>query len=157
VLQREQGTLDIGGAPTVLGDLRLADSALPTRVAAVLTFPAGTEPPDKARVTAALTAALAFLSDSPAPARSLSFGQLLRVLPLPGRPGIPLADILAGAPGALPLPTEADVLPLKVAVAVSLQSGVTRMLEHDGDTYALSPGERLELAGVEVQQEEAHA
>jgi hypothetical protein len=141
VLDLANGRLAIGGSPTVLGALYIADPNLPARVAAVVLFPQGAvPPPDKVRIGADLANALAGLSSAndrdPAP----------------------------GAPGSAPVVLSWDALqqivagggqPFELRLAVTLQSGVTQILEKAGDEYDLTPFERLELAGVELQEEPA--
>lgn len=139
---RPDGLLDLRGTPTVMGDLRIVDPALPTRVSAVVTWPAGAAPADRKLVAAALTAVLSELSrssESGAPGAVLSYAAILPAVPLP------------------PLPAEAGIPPYAVQLAVSTDSGVTRLLRRDGDVYPLAPFERLALTGVEAQEEAADA
>ena len=134
VLKPAEGLVDIGGTPTVLGKLYLADPHLPTRVSAVVAFPKNAaSPPDQVKIAAALTNAFAALNGQndrdPAPGSApvvLAYDSLLPALTLP-----------AG---------------FKLSLAVTLQSGVTQILDKPGDEYDLTPFERLELAGVELQE-----
>jgi Baseplate J-like protein len=160
------GQLALGGVPTALGDLDLADPALPTLLDLVVAFPAGEDPPDAAAVRAALEGAAAYLNGINGSAiaagladadrqreearRTLSFGKLLALLPLPGKPGTPL-DQLAAADPAPPLPAAAD--PYRVELAVSQHGGLSRRLRAPADAYALTPFERLAVNAVEVARD----
>jgi hypothetical protein len=133
------GLLDLRDTPTVLGGLRIVDPALPTRVSAVVTWPAGAAPADRKLIAAALTAALSELSrssESGAPGAVLSYAAIVPAVPLPAAASIP---------------------PYAVQLAVSTDGGVTRLLRRDGDVYPLAPFERLALTGVEAQEEAADA
>jgi hypothetical protein len=59
------------------------------------------------------------------------------------------------APGTFVLPTAASVADYRVVFALTQPTGLARTLTADADTYALSPAERLSLAGVEVSVEAA--
>jgi hypothetical protein len=139
VLRPATGLLDIGGQPTVLGELAIADPSLPTRISAVVTFPRdAAPPPDKVRIAADFTSALAALNG------------------LNDRDRDSVRE-----PGSAPvLLSYGDLLPLvagfKLELVVTLQSGFTQILEKPGDRYDLTPFERLELAGVEIQEEPAN-
>jgi hypothetical protein len=159
------GVIDIAGVPTVLGELRIADPALPTLLRVVVTFPTAAAPPDRPQMEAALTAALAYLNTvnaaelpAGAPAaevakRTIGYGKLLRVLPLPGKPGASLQTFDdATAPPALP--DETTIAPYHVSFAITLESGVTQLLERAADAaYTLTPFERLALDEVELAAE----
>lgn len=164
VLDRAAGALAVAGISTRLGALRLADPALPTRLDAVVAFPADAAPPDAAALAAALGAAVSYLNEVNAgelpasdPRRAVSYRRLLHVVPLPGRPAGTLRaideEIAAG--GAPPLPAAADVAPYVVRFALSSASGVARLLTADADEAPLTPFERWTLGGVELQPEEA--
>lgn len=134
VLDLAGGRIAIGGTPAVLGELYIADPNLPTRVSAVVLFAQGTvPPPDKVRIGADLTNAFADLNrrneQDSGGAVVLSHDALLQI-------------VTGGA------------RPYELRLAVTLQSGVTRILEKAGDGYDLTPFERLELAGVELQEKE---
>ena len=81
------GTIDIAGAPTVLGELQIADPNLPTLLDAVVIYPSTASPPDRPAIRARLTAA-----DGPqrrerkrrADERTLTYSRLLAGVPLPG-------------------------------------------------------------------------
>ena len=168
VLNTSTGQLEIGGYPTVLGDLQIADPNLPTLLSVTITHPDNEDPPDVPDIQAALSDALAYLNalnatelppDIPAAERSrrvLSYGKLLHVIPLPGKPGESLEDFDdAVASGTLPvLPDETTVAPYLVKFAFTLESGLSRILAGANDEdYTLTPFERLSLSGVEAQPE----
>jgi len=161
VLDRDNGLLQIGGFPTVLGDLQIADPALATLLSVVVTHPQDAAPPDVPAIRTAVGDAITYLNDlnaSEPPAtpaeqakRVVSYGKLLRVIPLPGKPGASLAEFdTASAAGTAPaLPTETTVQPYGVQVTFTLASGLTRILASAADAYTLVPFERLALDRVE--------
>jgi len=167
VLNTSTGELEIGGFPTVLGELHIADPNLPTLLDVTISYPENEDPPDEPEIQAALADALAYLNEVNAaePAsdaseaerarRVVSYGKLLHVLPLPGKPGASLeAYDDAAASGTAPtLPDETSVAPYQVEFVLTLESGLSRILSRaaDGD-YALTPFERLSLAGVEIEE-----
>jgi Baseplate J-like protein len=138
VLDLANGQLATGGTPTILGELYIADPNLPTRVSAVVTFLQDrVPPPDKVRIGADLTNELADLNRRNEQASGgstvfLSYDDLQQL-------------VLGGANR-----------PFKLRLAVTLQSGVTQILEKAGDQYDLTPFERLEFAGIELQEEPAN-
>jgi hypothetical protein len=135
----QEGLLDIGGTPTVLGNLYIADPNLPTRVSAVVLFPQGSaSPPDRVKIAADLTAALTALNSQNEPA-----------------PGATPAAVFLRLDDLQSL-VAAGNRPFRLKLAVTLQSGVTQILEKPGDEYDLTAFERLELAGVEIQEEPAN-
>jgi hypothetical protein len=139
VLDLDKGVLAIAGRPTVLGELYIADPNLPTRVSAVVTYPKGAAPPpDKAKIGANLAKVLTELNNQN-----------------DHEPGAGAAPVALSYDQALDIVT-GGTRPFGLALAVTLQSGVTQILERAGDRYDLTPFERLELAGVEIQ-ETAHA
>jgi hypothetical protein len=136
VLDLANGQLAIGGTPTVLGELYIADPNLPTRASAVVAFAQGTvPPPDKVKIGADLTNAFADLNlqneQGGGTSLALSYDALLQTV-------------------------TAGVHPYELKLVVTLQSGVTQILEKAGDQYDLTPFERLEFAGVELQEEPAN-
>ncbi len=165
VLDREGGLLAISGFPTVLGELQIADPSLPSIVSVTVSFPETEAPPDSAGIQAALTQALSYLGTRNASEetaetfRTVSFGKLLRTIPLPNKPGESLdsydAAALAGAPPDLP--NETSVSPYTVRFVITLESGLSRILSASTDAYILTPFERLSLVSVEVQPEDADA
>jgi len=152
-------SLGLAGAATTLGELELIDPNLPTRLQVFVTYPETAPPPAPAAMTTALNALTTYLAaanaaDPPAVA-SLDYRALLYLLPLPvaGKTtGVP-QDLYGGTPPTLP--TAAEVSPYQPRFVLTMQSGLARVLEQDGDGYDLSPDERLSLAGVEVDLEEA--
>lgn len=168
VLEREKGLLALAGHATELGTVDIADPGLPSALSATVRYPEGQPPPDQAAIEAALTAALTYLNDLNAteiaaglPAaqqqaeegkRRLSFGKLLRVTPLPGKPAKTLEtfDQPTAEEPSPTLPAKADVEPYVASFVIAQESGLTVELAGDGDSYALTPFERLALAGVEI-------
>lgn len=164
VLDAADGVLAIDGFPTVLGELQIADPNLPTLVTVLIAYPKAdppSSPPDVAAIQAALTAAISYLNDlnasepaAPDPRRVVSYGKLLRVVPLPDRPGESLeAFDTASSPPALP--DETSTGPYRVQFVFALGSGLSRILAASSDQYELTPFERLALAAVEVQEQSA--
>jgi hypothetical protein len=171
VLDLAAGELAVAGTPTALGDLSIADPALPTMLDAVVTFPADQAAADRAAIQTALNNALAYVnnmnaSDLPSGAstaeqerRVLSYGKLLWIIPLPGKPGASLEDYdTAVATGTPPsLPTAAAIAPYKAQFVFTQESGQSRILAGDAGSYALTPFERLSLNSVEVQPRSGNA
>ena len=164
VLDAAGGVLAIDGFPTVLGELQIADPSLPTLVTVLIAYPKAdppSAPPDRAAIQAALTAAVTYLNDLNAsepetadPRRVVSYGKLLRVIPLPDKPGESLeAFDTASTPPALP--DETSTGPYRVQFVFALGSGLSQILSASDDQYALTPFERLALAAVEVQESNA--
>ena len=155
--------LDLAGQATVLDQLQLADPALPTLLAAVINYPTAVAAPDATAIRASLASAFDYLNtlnnaDLPANAseqelakRSLSFGKLLLVIPLPGKPGASLQEFDAASnPAALP----ASGGDYAVSFAVTMPSGVSQLLGTPADSYTLTPFERLSLDTVTIHPEE---
>ena len=139
VLDVAGGQLALAGHVTVLGDLHIADPALPTLLDVTVGFPEGETPADAAAVRAALTEAISALNaaneGAGADGTTITFEQLLAATPLPGKAAPATVD---------------EALPYVVAFALTLETGLTQLLVDEGDTYALAPFERLSLGGVEV-------
>lgn len=159
------GRIGLAGQPTVLGQLHLADSNLPTALDVVISLPAAQAIPVQADVEAALSQAIAYLNTLNAVAfdpadtdaaqkRELSFGKLLQLLPLPGHPAVALASYDA-APDASALPTPADVAPYTVSFYISQASGLTSVIAGASASYALTVSERLLLTSVAIVVEES--
>ncbi len=153
------GVIPLADAPTLLGDLHIADPNLPTALEVVIAFPDSAAPPDEAAVRAALGTAVAYLNEVSAagaagePAlRQVAFGRLLHALPLPNRPGGSLAEY--DEAGSEPV-AAATVLPYRPRFAFVLESGYGEVLANDGDTFTLSPYERISLASVAIVAEPA--
>ena len=140
VLDIAGGTLALENHVTVLGDLHIADPKLPTLVDVTISYPDGETPPDLAAVRAALTGAIAALTNANDAAGTagtmISFAQLLSATPLPGK--APPASIVD------------DAFPYAVTFALTLETGLTQVLAGDDDAYSLAPFERLSLSGVEA-------
>jgi len=160
------GTLGLSGLTATLGNLQITDPNLPTLLDVVVTYPKASAPPDQNLIQPAITDAIAYLNNlnatelpPGAPAaeqnkRKLSYGKLLLVIPLPGKPAVtlPSFDSATGTPPALP--TDASISPYKVQFVFSSESGFSRILSKTGDPdYVLSPQERLSLGTVQVQVE----
>lgn len=157
------GRIDLAGQPTVLGQLNLADSNLPTALDVVISLPAAQAIPVQADVEAALGQAVAYLNTLNALAfdptvadeaqkRELVFGKLLQLLPLPGHPTITL-DSYDAAPDASTLPGAADVAPYVVSFYFSQASGLTRVITDASASYSLTVSERLLLTSVAIAVE----
>jgi uncharacterized phage protein gp47/JayE len=157
------GIIDLAGQPTVLGDLTLADTNLPTGLDVVINFPPAAAVPAQAEIETALSQMVAYLNTltevafEPADAveaqkRELSFGKLLRVIPLPGSASATLADYDI-APDPTTLPDAASRAPYSVRVFLSLTSGVTRILADESASYALTHSERLRINSVTIAVE----
>ena len=97
-------------------------------------------------IRAALTDALSTVNaaNESDDALTLSFGQLLATVPLPGRTAAPISIPAGGSP-----PTETDVAPYEVTFVLTLESGLSVVLDDHTDTYAMTPYERLALGNVE--------
>lgn len=167
VLDRETGQLNIGGFPAVLGELRIANPSLPTLLNVIVSYPEDDTPPDSPAIQAALTETLAYLNVLNAgeqveeAKRALSYGKLLRVVPLPGKPGESLEayDDAVASGGAVPaLPDESAIGAYQVQFVFTQESGLSRILSQaSDDAYTLTPLERLSLSGVEVRPEAGDA
>lgn len=167
VLDRGAGVFRIGDMPTVLGALRVADPNLATQLVALVTYPTDEADPVTVEVRSALEDAVAYLNrinasepDGGDPAdtarRSLSFGRLLHVTPLPVRAGASLEafddDVAAG--GSPTLPDATAVLPYQVSFVLTQATGLSVRLAQAGQTYALTPFERLSVASVEFERDD---
>ena len=169
VLDREAGTLAIEGVPTVLGELRIVDTNLPTLLRVIVSFPEDQPPPDAATIGPALSGTLAHLNNLNAsePAagatlaelakREASYARLLYALPLPTaeQPRGTLQQLDEPAPGATPapLPTADSITPYTVEFVVTSASGVARIMTSETDlVHTLTPFERLSLANVEINR-----
>jgi hypothetical protein len=139
VLDREGGRLDIGAAaarpggfPKKLGDLKITDPGLPTHLDVVVTVPAGEAPPPEETIRGGLTGLLASVNNANAaePAAgttpAVSFDQLSAATPLPAGPSYGLEYVL------------------------TTETGVSEVLDSTGQSYTLTPFERLSLRSVEI-------
>ncbi len=158
------GVIDLAGLPTLLGELNLADSNLPTELDLLINFPSAAAIPVQAEIEAALGQSLAYLNElavqdfDPADAletqkRELGLGKLLRLLPLPGHPGQSL-DGYDAAPDPSLLPAAADRAPYAVSLFLSQASGLTSVLADDSASYTLARSERLLLNSLVIAVEE---
>ncbi len=171
VLDRDAGILAIADMPTVLGKLNIADANLATVVLAAITFPEGEPPPDVAQATASIEAAIAYVNglnaSEPLPSgtaegdadrarRSLSFGKLLLVTPLPNHAASSLEthDDAVAAGTATALPDGSAVLPYRVSFIFTQATDLAQRLTQASDSYALTPFERLTLGAVEIAEDD---
>jgi len=145
VLDRDGGRLSLASFPTRLGDLRITDPGLPSRVRALIDYPAGGPPPIAAEVSRLLGERLAALNQEHESASSgggtgleLGYGELLAATPLPGVDNSGGGDPTSG--------------PYGVSFSVARETGEARILSALGEGYALAPFERLSLDGVEVTE-----
>ena len=143
VLDAAAGLLSLSGAPTVLGELALADPALPSTADLVIRFPETAAVPDRAAATAALEAALA--EAAAGNSRVFEWGHVIRALPAPVGSGESYAAWDQAAPPPA-LPTDAG--DYVVTLVIHQASGLTRILAAPGDRYSLTAGERLRLEAV---------
>ena len=120
VLDIVHGQLAIAGLAVALGELRIADPALATLVSATVTYPAAT-PPDAALLRTALTAELAKINAANASVDATGQDVLYETLRAP----LDLPETVA------------------VVFAITQRSGFSRLLSKAGDTYPLTPLERL--------------
>jgi len=162
VLDQAAGKLQIAGFPTVLGELQIADPALPTQLTVTVTFPQGQAPADQPQIQSAVSAAIAYLNTINASElsaveqvkRVLSYGKLLQVVPLPtSAPPLPRTLEAYDAAAVSPtLPTETTASPYQVQFVVTQESGLSRVLAKATDpAYTLTPFERLSLGSATVQ------
>ncbi len=160
-----EGIINLAGLPTVLGELIIADSNLPTEIDLVINFPSAADIPLQADIETALSQTIAYLNALnevtfdpgnaiEAQKRQLSYGKLLRVLPLPGHPTSILNDY-DDAPDPTILPLAADRLPYTIKLYLSQASGFTRILADDQASYTLTDFERLLLNSVVIALEES--
>lgn len=148
------GTIGLAGFATVLGELRIADPALASRLSALVSHPAGQAAPDGVAIETALAAAAGYWgglpAEAPAERRTLTFGKLLFAIPLPGKPaGSLAARDLETAPA--PLPAAASVAPYEATFVITA-GGLAHTLSQDADAYELASEERLAPAGATVEE-----
>jgi uncharacterized phage protein gp47/JayE len=150
VLDVAAGRLNIGvdgagskGFPKKLGELRITDPGLPTRLDVVIVVPAGETAPDEATVRRALTPIVTTLNNDNAVERGpggtppeLVFDDLVTATPLPGV-----------------TPASLDPAPFSVQFAVTGETSVTRLLLEPGEVYTPAPLERLSLNAIEIRTE----
>ncbi len=159
VLDAEAGKLALAGFPTVLGTIDMTDPGLPTRVSVVVSFPESAEIPDETRIRQAMKSAITYLNSacsSPSvdeAVRSLTFGKLLLILPLPGHTSGSLQDY-DSMPASVPLPSASDVAPYKVAFTFAQEDGLTEIIQDDGESYILNQDEQLALSTIALRPEQ---
>lgn len=159
VLDLAAGKLTLAGRSTELGEIRIVDPALATALTLVVRYPRDATIPDQAQLQAKVEAAVATLNalaEAADPAndakRSLGWGRLTRLLPLPvvGFEPATLAEQWAGSAGA----ADADVAVFNVQWVFSRPTGVSQVLDGEAaPPFALGTEERLSVArvGVEVK------
>lgn len=157
VLNLSTSTLSLATLPTELGEIRISDPALATGLTLAVRYPRNEAIPDQAQLTTAVEAALASLNamaQAAEPAndakRSLGWGRLTRLLPLPkgGYTPATLEQQFAGSPGA----SDGDVAPYTVQWVFTRPTGVSQILEASAaPAFALTTEERLSLARVTVE------
>lgn len=150
VLDLGAGQLAIRDAPTVLGELHIADPNLPTLLNVAVSYPQAEQPPDPTQLRAKLAEALSALNaaneSDGGGALTLPFGQLLLATPLPNRAPEPVI------PAPPTLPSEDEALPYVVRYVFTLETGLSQILDDAGDSYTLTPYERLSLGDVQVAE-----
>ncbi len=159
------GRFALEGETTVQGTLDIIDPNLPTQLQVVIGMPEGAAAPVNQTVSGALSAAvdqINAMNQSQPPAdvtrRSLTFGKLLYVLPLPhDAPGDTgsFNNLLSDAPPSLP--PDSHAAPYTIRFVFSRQSGVSQIVEPGDAAFELEALERLQLTGVEIQIEAADA
>jgi baseplate J-like protein len=157
VLDLASSTLKLATQPTELGEIRISDPALATGLTLAVRYPRGEPIPDQAALGSAVEAALASLNslaEAGDPAfdakRSLGWGRLTRLLPLPhaGWTAASLEQQWAGSAGA----SDTDVGPYTVQWVFTRPTGVSQVLEASAaPAFALSTEERLSLARASVE------
>ena len=161
VLDSQTGTVkNTAGVPTALGELHVADPNLPTRLNVIIVHPADAAPADAPAIRAALTDTLTYLNGAnesesvDATRQELSYGKLLRVVPLPDKPGEALEayDDAVASEGVIPaLPSETTIEPYAVQFIFTLESGLSQLLSQTSDaSYTLASFERVSLSDVQV-------
>jgi uncharacterized phage protein gp47/JayE len=137
VLRLEDGTLDISGYPTVLGELQIADPNLPTALDVAVTYPAQNAAPSAAAIQASLVEFVTSTNTANASEerttdeRTLDHSTLLALVPLP-----------ASQPE-----------PYSVQFVFTAPSGLSRIVAQPSDRpYVLTPFERLALAPVQIEE-----
>lgn len=148
VLDRTAGLLRVASFPTKLGDLRITDPRLPTRVRALIDRPTPETPPIVTDVERAVGDLLATLSTNHElastagdPPLTVTYDELLRATPLPG---VDNSDTSV-------TPTEG---PYTVRFTVARETGEAIVLSAAGDDYELAPFERVAMDGAEVTEVE---
>lgn len=154
-----EGQLGVAETTTQLGNLEIIDPNLPTLLRVMITYPENQDSPNLPQIENALNTMLTDLNDMNAAEevdnpnkRSLEFGKLLYVLPLPldaaVKPEGSIKDVWTGpVPAAL---TPAGIDPYQVQFVFTMESGLSQTLVRESDAYQLTAFERLSLAAVEI-------
>lgn len=155
-LDAAAGVIAVADTPTVLSELSISDSSLPTRAELIIRFPVTEAAPERGGVTTAIEQAFVYLTTRAAlattgPERTLSYGKLLHVLPAPVGDDANLADYDAAAEPKPTLPDDAG--PYEVTLFVAQANGLTRVVGRAGDSYTLGTRERVALEAVTVEAE----
>jgi hypothetical protein len=151
VLDLLGGILAIAGAPTVLGELQIADPALPTSIGVTVTHPDTADSVDQLALEAALDAATATLNTANADEattldRNLGFARLRTLLLLPDQEGATITAIDAGE-----VPVSAgEASPYRVSFVFTQAGGLATILRANGDVYVLAPFEQLARDHVDL-------
>lgn len=136
VLHLEEGTLDISGYPTVLGELNVADPNVPTVLDVAVVYRSQNAAPNASTIQASLAAFVtgtntANAAERPAAERTLDYSTLLALVPLPA----------------------SQPVPYSVQFVFTAPSGLSRVVAQPLDRpYVLTPFERLALAPVQVEE-----
>ncbi len=160
----ERGQLQLSGRGTRLGALKMVDPSLATRLVATVRFPQDAPGiPDQATIRSALQDAVSYLNEinaAPMPAdakerarRSLGWGKLARLVPLPGHAALKLKDYddAQGLPGAPSPATAAGLAPFKLEFAFVRPGGQGQLVTAAGGAgFELAAFERLALDNVAV-------
>lgn len=157
VLDAAQGVLTIEGKPTRLGTLTLVDPALPTLVTLLVRYPNDAKIPNQAALQSALSEAAAYLGTltanptTPAAQRTLSWGKLALISPLPEFTVTTLSALDAN-PGAFTLPVAANRAPYDLEFVLTRPNGVSQVLDNEAaPAFELAAFERVTLASVTVE------
>jgi hypothetical protein len=153
-LDAAKGTIALAAVATELGTVRINDPALATGLTLVVRYLRAQPIPDQAALQAAVEAAVGSLNlladaDDPVndPKRSLGWGRLTRLLPLPGLAPATLEQQWAGAAPA----SNADAGDYSVQWVFSRPTGASQLLDAAAaPAFALTTAERLSVVRVSV-------
>jgi uncharacterized phage protein gp47/JayE len=157
VLDSAKGELAIAGTPTQLGTLTIVDPALATLLTLLLRYPNDRKIPDQAALQAALQAVVSYLNDlnaapdAPQQKRTLSWGKLTLISPLPDLT-VPTLAAFDANPGGFTLPMAAQRAPYSLQFVLTRPTGVSQVLDGESaPALELAPFERLSLTKVTVE------